>query len=360
MSVLQEQAVLSYKCPCCGGGLTFDPGVRELSCPYCDNTFDLETVQACQESESGEDLSWSQEDGPQWSQQEQQAMQLFQCPSCAGELLCDAQTAATFCPFCGSPTLIPSRFSGGLRPDGLIPFATTKDDAKAAFLRLCKGKPLLPKFFTQEQQLEKITGIYVPFWLYDCDADFDGSYRATRLRHWSDSDYDYTRTDHYLLRRGGEAAFWGIPMDGSTKMDDAFMESIEPFDYQALTDFDPAYLSGFLADKYDVSWQSGEARIRQRVNNALEDAIQPSLMGYASVLPAARQLHIRNSKARYALLPVWLLNTRYRGKVYTFAMNGQTGRMTGTLPICPKRTAAWFAGIFAGAAALTLAFQWFI
>lgn len=357
---MQEQTVLEYKCPCCGAGLTFGADSQKLTCAYCDNTFDLETVQACQESESGEDLSWSQEEGPQWSQQEQQAMQLFQCPSCGGELICDEQTAATFCPFCGNPTLIPSRFSGGLRPDGVLPFATTKDDAKAAFLRLCKGKPLLPKFFTQEQQLEKITGIYVPFWLYDCDAEFDGRYRATRLRHWSDSNYNYTRTDHFLLRRGGEASFSGIPMDGSAKMDDAFMESIEPFRYEDMKPFDPAYLTGYLADKYDVSWESGEERIRQRVHHALENSVQPSLLGYATVLPASQQLRIQNSKARYALLPVWLLNTRYRGKVYTFAMNGQTGRMTGTLPICPKRTAAWFAGVFAAAAALTLVFQWFI
>ena len=196
--------------------------------------------------------------------------------------------------------------------------------------------------------MDKITGIYVPFWLYDCTAEMQGSYKATRLHTWSDSRYIYTKTDHYLLRRRADAGFSGIPMDGSTKMEDAFMESIEPYDYREMTEFDITYLSGFLADKYDVESRSGEDRIRQRVENAMNDHLQSSLLGYSSVIPTSRQLSIDHSRARYVLLPVWILNTRYQGKLYTFAMNGQTGKMTGQFPICPKRSALWFAGMCAG------------
>ena len=235
----------------------------------------------------------------------------------------------------------------------MIPFKTSKEDAQAAFRNLCKGKPLLPKFFTEEQQLEKITGLYVPFWLYDCSGQLDGSYRATRVHHWSDPHYSYTRTEHFLLNRSAGALFSGIPMDGSSKMDDTFMESIEPYDYSQVEDFDMAYLSGFLADKYDVESDSGKERIRTRVNNALEDQIQSSLIGYSTVLPTRKNLHVGHSKVRYVLMPVWILNTRYRDKTYTFAMNGQTGKMTGTLPICPKRTAAWFAGLAAAFTAVS-------
>ena len=180
---------------------------------------------------------------------------------------------------------MPTRLSGGLKPDGVIPFKTGKEDAKAAFLRLCKGKPLLPRGFTSEQRLEKITGMYVPFWLYDCAADFSGSYKATRIHTWSDSKYEYTKTDHFLLKRDAAADFVGIPMDGSTKMEDAFMESIEPFDYKQLTSFDMAYLTGYLADKYDVPSENGEPRVRQRVDAAMDDRLQSTFAG--SHLPAA-------------------------------------------------------------------------
>lgn len=357
-----QKRVLEYKCPCCNAGLVFQGDTQKLTCEYCGNTFDLNTVQAFQEStEAGsEEVQWEREPTREWSQTEQQALQVFHCPACGGEILSDENTAATFCPYCDNPTILPSRLSGSLKPDVVLPFQTKKEDAQAAFLRLCKGKPLLPKAFTQEQRLEKITGMYVPFWLYDCHAHYDGTYRATRIHTWSDTRYHYTRTDSFLLRREAEAGFLGIPMDGSSKMDDTFMESIEPYDYSQLQDFDMAYLTGHLADKHDVPSRAGEERIRQRVDAAVDEQLQSSLFGYASVIPASRRLQMGHSQARYALLPVWILNTRYRGKLYTFAMNGQTGKMTGSFPISPQRAGAWFAGIFAGVTLLTLALQWLL
>ena len=359
---MEEQSrVLEYKCPCCNAALVFGGGSQKLTCEYCGNTFDVEAVRAFNESESAsgdQPIEWQESSGEEWIQAERQSIRAFQCPSCGGEILTDETTAATFCPYCENPTILPTRLSGNLKPNAVIPFQTSKDDAKAAFLRLCKGKPLLPKGFTQEQRLEKITGMYVPFWLYDCDGSFDGNYRATRVHRWSDSRYHYTRTEHFLLRREGDAGFSGIPMDASSKMDDTFMESIEPYDYAQIADFNMAYLSGYLANKYDVPSQNGEERIRQRVEEALQDQLQSTLVGYDTVIPASRRLRVQHSKSRYALLPVWMLNTRYRGKLYTFAMNGQTGKLTGSLPICPKRAAAWFAGVCAGVTALAYLAQW--
>jgi len=172
-----------------------------------------------------------------------------------------------------------------------------------------------------------------------------------------DTKYTYTRTEHFLLNRAASARFSGIPMDGSSKMDDVLMESIEPFDLGQLTDFDTAFLSGYFADKYDVKADAGKERIRQRVETSMNDQLQSSLIGYATVVPVSRQLNIDHSNARYVLLPVWMLNTRFRDKIYTFAMNGQTGKMTGTLPICPKRTAGWFFALFAGISALAYLIQ---
>ncbi len=346
--------VLEYKCPCCDAGLVFDQERQKMHCQYCDNTFDLDTVKAYHQQKGKADttsLSWDYATTDTMNQEEEEALQCFICQSCSGQLLTDHQTLATFCPYCGNPAVLPARASGILKPDGVIPFKLGKEQAMAAFKKLCKGKPLLPSLFKSQHQIEKITGIYVPFWLFDCDSELDGSYKATRVHTWSDRDYVYTKTDHYMLTRHSNAAFGGIPMDGSSKIDDAFMESIEPFDYSQIQPFETAFLSGFLADKFDVAADAGEDRIRQRVDRSMNELLQPSFLGYASVVPTARQLDVRNSKARYILLPVWFLNTRYKNKVYTFAMNGQTGKMTGSFPICPKRTAAWFAGI---AAAVTL------
>ena len=348
--------VIEYKCPCCNAGLVFGGDTQQMKCEYCDNTFDIDTVKAFNEAQpDAEEFHWEQTETQQWSESDCQAMRTFVCPSCGGQLLTDDMTAATFCPYCDNPTVMPERLSGGVKPDAIIPFRTTKEDAKTAFRNLCKGKPLLPRLFLQENRIEKITGMYVPFWLYDCTGSIDGNYKATRVTHWSDSRYHYTKTDHFLLKRSANASFSGIPMDGSSKMEDVFMESIEPFDYSAMIDFDTAYLSGFYADKYDVPSENGQERIRQRVSNTLDSQLQETFLGYSGVIPTAKHLEVSHNKAKYVLLPVWMLNTQYNGKMYTFAMNGQTGKITGSFPACPKRTAAWFAGIFGGVtAAVTL------
>lgn len=355
-----ESKVIEYKCPCCGAGLLFRGDSQQLTCEYCDNSFDLETVRAFNASESQEtieEFQWDQEPSERWSDAEESRLNVFICPSCGGEIMTEETTAASFCPYCDNPTIMPGRLSGGMKPDAIIPFRMSKEDAKEAFRKLCKGKPLLPGMFTQEQRIEKITGIYVPFWLYDCCGNFDGNYNATRIHTWADANYNYTRTEHFLLKRGARADFQGIPMDGSSKMDNTLMESIEPFDYSQLQNFDMAFLSGYLADKYDVPSDQGKQRVKERVENALDAQLQSSFLGYSTVVPTSRQLKIDHSKARYALMPVWIFNTRYRGKLYTFAMNGQTGRMTGSFPISPQKCAIWFGGIFAGVTLLATLVQ---
>ena len=355
--------VLEYQCPCCNAGLPFDERSQKMRCSYCDNEFELDAVRAYNESlgqEDDESIEWDSAAASEWEAGEANSIRTFTCPSCGGVLMTDDNTAATFCPYCTNPTILPGRLTGGLKPDGVIPFKKSKEDALAAFGQLCKGKPLLPKLFHQNRKIENITGMYVPFWLYDCDSAFDGNFRATRVHHWSDSNYNYTKTSYFHLVRNASAAFSRIPMDASTKMDDAIMESIEPFDYTELLGFETAYLSGFFADKYDVESTQGDVRIRERVNITYQDLLAPSFVGYSSVLPINRSLNVTHSKAHYVLLPVWLLSTKYKDKTYLFAMNGQTGKMTGTFPICPKRSWAWFGGISAAVTALVALIQYLI
>lgn len=101
--------------------------------------------------------------------------------------------------------------------------------------------------------------MYVPFWLFDTDADAQVRYRATQSRHWIDDKYGYTDTSHYLLRRGCSIGFEHVPVDGSSKMANDLMESIEPYDFADAVDFSTAYLAGYFADKYDVDAEESES-----------------------------------------------------------------------------------------------------
>lgn len=348
----QTNTVIEYNCPCCGAALRFSGNEQQLVCEYCDNQFEIDAVKAFNEEQVRDTFQWEQNSSASLNEDESAVLQTFICQSCGGELITDEHTVASFCPYCDSPAILPGRASGEIRPDGVLPFQKTQKDAQDAFLQLCKKKPLLPKDFTTRNRVEKITGIYVPFWLYACSGTYHCQYKATRVRHWSDNKYHYTKTDHYLLKRQASADFSGIPVDGSSKMNDAIMESIEPFDFSKIVDFDTAYLSGYLADKYDVESIDGRPRIEQRVGDTLHDMLGSTLAGYSSVVSTGRQLQIFHGNAKYVLLPVWMLHSSFNGKDYLFAMNGQTGKMTGTFPICFKRSIAWFSGICAAVTAL--------
>lgn len=355
--------ILEYKCPCCGAALTFSGKDQQLKCESCNNSFQVEDVKEYNEAileEHQDSFQWEERENAILSEEESANVCSYTCPACGGQIMGEAVTAATFCPYCDSPAVIGGNLSGALRPDGVIPFKTTKESAISAFQQLCKGKFLLPKDFASTARQEKIQGVYVPFWLYDCDGSVYGQYRATRISTWADSNYYYTRTSHYMLIRNASASFHSIPMDGSQKMDNATMESIEPFHMDEAVDFETAYLSGFLADKYDVEAKDGEGRVRQRVDETLNDLIQPTMIGYNAVRPISKQLQVQHGKARYLLLPVWMLHTRYKDQSYVFAMNGQTGKMTGTLPIDKKRMWAWFAGVSAGVSAVVGAITWLL
>ena len=316
-------SVLEYKCPCCGAALTFSEEDQNLTCASCGNELETESIRAFNEAPREESFSWDEVSAQSLTDAEKEELQVFTCPSCGGELLTDGSTVATFCPYCDSPAVLPGRVSDAIRPDGVLPFQKTREEAKAAFQKLIQKKPLLPKGFAEGHRFEKISGIYVPFWLYDCGGELDGRYKATRAT----------------------AAFSGIPMDASTKMEDTLMESIEPFDYSQMVDFDTAYLSGFLADKFDVARDVGKERIRSRVASSMDSIISPTFIGYDSVLPTHKNIHIDHSRGRYVLLPVWMLTIRFGEETYHFAMNGQTGRITGNLPVSVGRALAWFCGI---------------
>ncbi|MBQ0125533.1 MAG: hypothetical protein KBS59_04325, partial [Clostridiales bacterium] len=236
------------------------------------------------------------------------------------------------CPYCDNPTVISQNVSGVMRPDVIIPFKLDKNDAKAGLLKFYNGKSLMPRMFKDENVIDKIRGIYVPFWLFCCDADGAASYHATRVRTWSDAKYTYTQTNHYSVYREGGAHFEQIPVDASSKMDDNLMDSIEPYDYTEAIPFGSSYLSGYVSDKYDVDQQASIPRAGERVKNTMDDYLRKSVLGYATVTKTGSRIATSNGRAIYALLPVWILNTKWKDKTYTFAMNGQTGKFVGDLP----------------------------
>lgn len=348
-----DTALLEYKCPSCGGALSFDSGIQKMKCPYCDTELDVAALKALDEVLSQpqqDEMQWQTPEGTAWEEGEQEKLSSFVCQSCGGEILCQDTTVATHCPYCDNPVVMGQRVAGQLRPDLVIPFQLDKKAAQEALKKHLSGKRLLPKVFRSENRIESIQGVYVPFWLFDATANADLHYRATRIHVWSDSRFTYTQTSHYAVHRAGSIGFSGVPVDGSEKMENALMESIEPYDLSGAVDFQTAYLAGYLADKYDVSAQDTVPRANERIRNTTENAFRNTVLGYHTCVPVGGSVRLSDNVIRYALLPVWMLTTVYKGKKYTFAMNGQTGKFVGDLPLDWPKFWGWFAGVSAAAA----------
>ena len=344
-------SVLEYKCPHCGGAVNFDSASQQMTCPYCDSTFEiaaLEEHNAELRSETVDDFGWGDYQNGEWSSEEIQGLSGYRCPSCAGEIVGDATTAATHCPYCGNPAVLPKQLEGMFKPDFVIPFKVDKEAVKAGLEKHLKGKRLLPKLFKAQNRIDSIVGLYVPFWLFDCKAKGQARYQATRVSTWSDSKYNYTKTDYYSVIREGGADFARVPADGSKKMQDTLMESIEPYDYSQMIDFQSAYLSGFLADKYDVTGEECQPYVNERVKKTTEAMLRETVTGYHSCVAQHSSVQFSDGKVAYALMPAWVMSTKYKDKVYTFVMNGQTGKFVGDLPISWGRLWAWFFGLFGG------------
>ena len=343
MAALQE-----YKCPCCGGAIAFDSTLQKMKCPFCDTEFEMETLASYDnelKNEPEENMSWDDTAGTEWENGEADGLRSYVCKSCGGEIVGDETTAATSCPFCDNPIVMMGQFSGSLKPDYVIPFKIDKKAAKAALKKHYEGKRLLPKVFKDENHIDEIKGIYVPVWLFDADADANIRYKATKVRVWSDQNYDYTETRFYAVSRGGKIGFQCVPVDGSSKMDDTLMESIEPFNFSEAVNFQTAYLAGYLADKYDVDSEQSIGRANERIKKSTENEFAATVQGYATVIPEATSIRLQNGKAKYALYPVWLLNTTWNGNKYVFVMNGQTGKFAGDLPLDKAAYKKWLFGL---------------
>lgn len=372
--------VTNYQCPACTAPLHYSAKSGKLECDYCGSSFDMAEIEALYARKEAEAAAakqaadakaeaaqaakaeaaeaaaasdgWDTSDLSRDWGAEADGLRVYSCPSCGAELICDQSTAATACPYCGNPAIVPGQFSGALRPDYILPFRLSKDDAVQALRAHYKGKPFLPRSFTSANHIEQIQGVYVPFWLFDGGAEGAASYRASNTNVYETGDYEITETRHYHVVRAGSLAFEKIPVDASSKMPDDHMDSIEPFDYAQLRPFSTAYLPGYLADKYDVTIDDSRDRADTRCRETLAQALRDTVTGYGACVTEREDIALRRGKVHYALLPVWMLSTKWRGQDFLFAMNGQTGKLVGDLPTDRGRFWGMFAAI---AAPLTVA-----
>ena len=313
-----------YRCSNCGGDMQFNPDKGLLVCGHCGNT---ETPEQYNEDNSREEDNKKDVEG---------VMQ-YKCPSCGAELVTDSYTAATKCTYCDSPIILEDRLSNQFKPDCLIPFKYNRNDTLKKIKEWCKNGLFTPNDFLSENNLQKLAGIYVPFWLYGFETNTRMSANCTKVKVYTVGDTEYTETYHYIVERDIDADFKRVPADASIKMDDELMDLIEPFNYQELVGFQMPYLSGYMAEKYNYTDSDLVERVRSRVDEYAYDLTKDTIDGYSTVTVLDSRVQSTPSAKEYAMLPVWMYNYNYKGKDYTFVMNGQTGKINGRPPVSVSR-----------------------
>ena len=344
--------VLNYPCPCCGAPLQYSGAEEALKCASCGNAFDLEAVKSLQGGEEQEMLEFTAP-SLQFSQEEAAAIAAFACQSCGAELMAEATTTATVCPYCGSAAVLPGQIAQGVRPERVLPFRIGREEAVQKFNSYFAGKRLLPNVFVNSQnRIAEMRQLYVPYWLFDCNVRGDMAFDAEKQHKSRQGEWEVTRTEHYAVQRSGSLQFSNVPVNGCRKLSSSIAESLEPYDVSAAVPFAPAVLAGAMADRADVGAAECEVRAAQRMSASMEEALRATVTGYSSVSTRRRSIQSSGGRATPVLMPVWLITTeKQQGnekKTYTFAINGQTGRLTCDVPPDPAKSRLWFGGVGAG------------
>ena len=339
-------ATATYKCPNCGGGLKFEPAIQKLKCEFCLSEFTSEEVQkATIVMESRADQEKTHDDAH---------LKGYTCDSCGAEVVTEETTSATFCYYCHNPVILSDRLTGTFRPDKVIPFAYSRDKAEKTFLSWAKSKRYVPREFYSSSQLEKISGVYIPYWSAEAEARVDYSGKGTNRRVYRAGNTEYTEVKEFGIERHGKVDVQNIREVALKKIDKGLLDSISPYDDRKAVDFEPSYLSGFLAEKYDIEKESIQPTVQERAERYAESLVQESISGFGSVQLHQKELDVSIKDWDYTLLPAWILTYFYGGRTYIFAVNGQTGKSYGELPVDNKKLGLSSAVIGFGILALAL------
>ena len=337
----------SMQCPACGAPLTYAPDKDLFVCDYCNSEYTRAQLDQDAEERALETARRLAE-----SEEYSAHMRTYSCPSCGAEIMADETTAAQFCAYCGNPVILKGRVSGEAKPDKIIPFKITKEQAQQEVHRFLAKKKFVPKPFLSTSILEKMMGVYHPFWMTDADTDCAMDAEATTVTVWISSNKRYTRTKFFNIYRRGDIHFEDIATNALRDTDKVLVEGVLPFPVEAHRDFDMAYMSGFYAKRNDLTREDVRDEVTRRMREYAAALLKQTVVGYDSVKVQRQAVIVNKSNWDYTLLPIWLLHYTYRGKIYTFAVNGYTGKIFGDLPISGFKLAWLFGGIAAGLGAI--------
>jgi len=325
----------NYRCPGCGNTVEFFPETGKMYCAYCGNTVDVKEL-AEKENKKAE----QKEDHEKVTEAEKLKerkrptiqMQILHCKSCGAELAVNDVEASSFCAYCGQATVVLDRVDEYLRPDYVMPFSVTKDQAESTIRAKISSGFYVPDEI-KHFEIEKLRGIYVPFWLYDVYYGDEQYWKYTVKRGKS----SVTRYSYRLA----ESEYHQMTLDASKNLNDNSSQRLEPYHVEGLREFEPMYLSGFYADRFDVGLDDTRGLAFSRAKEMFDAEVKRTIQHSGAKMVYSHPV-TKVTDTSYALLPVWFLTFRNEGFPYTVLVNGQTGKMVGAVPCVKAKAWATF------------------
>ncbi|MBQ9461645.1 MAG: TFIIB-type zinc ribbon-containing protein [Clostridia bacterium] len=337
---------VSYKCLNCEAPLQYSAKKLKFYCEYCRSEYTEEELKkhfGQMDAELNNNQPVSEEtqadDVPEGFEDFASGTVMYTCQSCGAEVITDKTTAATFCIYCHNPVVISNRLTGAFKPDKVIPFKFTGEDAENKFFEFCQNKHFLPKAFISTAELNKIRGVYYPYWMIDSKKDGCLYATAKKVRRWTQGDTEYTETKIFRCKRAGLISFKDFPHPALRGEHSKALKYVNPYNSQDFRGFTMAYLSGFLAEKRDTERSDVQGEVDQALQEYSKKIYLDTITGYDSVMVDSVNVKTMDEHWQYAMMPVWMMNFNYEGKDYLYAMNGQTGKNYGELPLDKKKLA---------------------
>ena len=335
-------SAITYKCPNCPANLRLDPQTQKFVCDFCGSSFTLDELT-------------KKEPAPQTKTDDfNKQTRLYHCQNCGAEVFTDDTTAATFCIYCHSPVVLSGELSGDFKPDQVIPFKVSKEEVKEKLMLWCRKKKFIDSAFIDSAQLEKLSGVYFPYFIVDGKVQGSMHRRGKKIRTWRQGNYRYTQTDTYQIDREGEIAFEDIPINALNKEHTYILNGIQPFEQKKAVPFEMAYLAGFMADKRNIEKQDAMPTVQAIASDFTRAQFNQSAQGYVSFGAGDENYKLTKTVFSYVLMPAWMLTYNYGKSQFFFAMNGDSGKIAGRVPLSKKKLLGLFIGLTAAVFAAML------
>ena len=333
----------TFKCEECGGPMRYNPQTFSLVCDYCSRVINLSNEKSFEEINffgvGAEDLSWQNE------------TQNIKCINCGSENIVSKKEMSTVCPFCGSKQVVKYDAIPGMKPNRVIPFKLTSEQAKNCYHEIIRKKVFVPNKVKKMQLDLSINGVYIPSWTYDTNTftQYHGRLgkRYTVVVGSGKNRRTVTKIRWFSIRGTKVLDFDDVLINSGNSLEQSELNQISPYDTNNSLEYDGGYLAGFHAEHYSLDVKSGFHIARGSMESSIKSAILRDYH-YDVVGSFSMQTYYNKVTYKYVLLPVWFGVLKYHKKFYRFIVNGENGRIKAQYPKSVWKILALIFGIIIG------------